>query len=253
MKRRLLGLTLAVTLALIGTALLVAYAQSARSSVNKNVQTFPVLVADKPIARGTAANSLGAAVRVVNLPTAARAADSVSSLASLGQRVANVDILAGEQLLTSRFTDAVTAAPGTDGKLQITIPLGSAERALGGRIKVGDTVALVATLDDGNQNGGNNQPSADANSQTHILVQKAPVVAVQAVTPPKADANAKQPAPGSGPTAAPTGGFLVTLALDAPDVERVVFAAEHGKLWLSQEPMTAAGEGTRVVTRGNVF
>ncbi len=47
--------------------------------------------------------------------------------------------------------------------------------------------------------------------------------------------------------------FLVTLALDAPSVERVVFGAEHGFVWLSAEAAEAAEDGTKVVTRGNVY
>ena len=35
---------------------------------------------------------------------------------------------------------------------------------------------------------------------------------------------------------APTDSLLVTLALDAPSVEKVVYAAEFGTVWLSNEP-----------------
>ena len=52
---------------------------------------------------------------------------------------------------------------------------------------------------------------------------------------------------------APTGKLLVTLALDAPSVERVVFAAEHGTVWLSAEPSDAPEDGTKIVERGNVY
>jgi hypothetical protein len=40
--------------------------------------------------------------------------------------------------------------------------------------------------------------------------------------------------------------------LDAPSVERVVYAAEHGRLWLSQEPMDAPGTGTKLQDRVSV-
>ena len=45
----------------------------------------------------------------------------------------------------------------------------------------------------------------------------------------------------------------MTLAIDAPAVEQVVFAAEHGFVWLSAEPADATEGGTKIVTRGNVY
>jgi len=57
---------------------------------------------------------------------------------------------------------------------------------------------------------------------------------------------------GVTPGNAPSGQLLVTLALDAPSVERVVFAAERGSIWLSLEPDNAGSTGDKVVTRSNV-
>ncbi len=46
---------------------------------------------------------------------------------------------------------------------------------------------------------------------------------------------------------------MVTLAMTAPNAEKVVFGAEHGKIWLSLEPANAALGGTRVVTEKSVY
>jgi hypothetical protein len=46
---------------------------------------------------------------------------------------------------------------------------------------------------------------------------------------------------------------LVTLAMDAPSVERVVYGAEWGKLWLAAEPANAPQGGTKIVNAGNVY
>ncbi|MGH9188690.1 MAG: hypothetical protein ACRD0Q_01435, partial [Acidimicrobiales bacterium] len=48
--------------------------------------------------------------------------------------------------------------------------------------------------------------------------------------------------------AAPEDVLLVTLALDGPAAERVVFAAEHGTVWLSYEPLGADEGGTKIIT-----
>ena len=44
-----------------------------------------------------------------------------------------------------------------------------------------------------------------------------------------------------------------TLAVDQPSLERAVFAAEWGKVWLSYEPKTADSTKNREVTRKNVY
>ena len=52
---------------------------------------------------------------------------------------------------------------------------------------------------------------------------------------------------------APTSTLLhVTLALDAAQVERVVFAAEYGRLWLSAEPENAPPTPTKIQTKAGV-
>jgi len=57
---------------------------------------------------------------------------------------------------------------------------------------------------------------------------------------------------GITPGNAPTGQLLVTLALDAPSTERVVFSAERGSLWLSIQPEGAKTDGAKIVTRSDV-
>ena len=40
---------------------------------------------------------------------------------------------------------------------------------------------------------------------------------------------------------------------DASQVERVVFAAEYGSIWLALEQEDSNEEGTDIITRGNVY
>ncbi|TRW42721.1 hypothetical protein FJ693_20370, partial [Georgenia yuyongxinii] len=51
----------------------------------------------------------------------------------------------------------------------------------------------------------------------------------------------------------PAESVLVTLAVSAPDAERVVFGAEHGTLWLSLESADAPEQGTRILTEEDVL
>src|SRR3954469_17962180 len=125
MNRRIVGLAVAGVLALFGTGLLVAYVQSAHNNAGADSQMSPVLVAQAPIAKGTPANTITSSVRVVQLPASARAAGSMSSLASLGQKVTGSDIVPGEQIIASRFVDKSPVAAAADGKLQVTVSLGA--------------------------------------------------------------------------------------------------------------------------------
>lgn len=56
-----------------------------------------------------------------------------------------------------------------------------------------------------------------------------------------------------GNTAAPGGNLLVSLAVEAGDAEKVVFAAEHGSLWLTYQPDGATDAGTRIQTLEEIF
>ncbi len=47
-------------------------------------------------------------------------------------------------------------------------------------------------------------------------------------------------------------GVMVTLAVTAANAEKVVYAAEHGTIWLSNEPTDAVAIGTSVVTGKSV-
>ena len=52
---------------------------------------------------------------------------------------------------------------------------------------------------------------------------------------------------------APSDTLLVTLALDTPAVEQVVFAAEFGHIWLTVEDAAASETGGRIVTLNQVY
>lgn len=56
-----------------------------------------------------------------------------------------------------------------------------------------------------------------------------------------------------GPDLAPTGNLLVTLAAPAEEIEKIIFTAEHGYLWLAAEDAAAPEPDTDISDRGNVF
>lgn len=230
-KSKIVGIAAAVMLAGAGTVVLVMYVSGAEDRALKGETPTNVLVVSDTIPKGTAAEAISGKVRLEKVPAKVKAVGAVSSLGTLTGQVALVDLLPGEQLVQTRFA-TVTAAGVTGvpaGMLQVTIAL-DAVRAMGGTVRAGDTVGIVASFDD---------PET-----THLILQKAKVTAVRTGNGTAVKSKASE--------AALTGQVLITLALDAPSVERVIFTAEHGKLWLTHEPTDANEGGTRVQTRGSV-
>jgi pilus assembly protein CpaB len=95
-------------------------------------------------------------------------------------------------------------------------------------------------------------PKKTPNS-THIILHKVLVTNVQMAELPKDKKSDDTTDADNKPEAAPKGALLVTLALDATSVQRVVFTAEYGHLWLSAEPSDAPDGQTRVETIGTVI
>lgn len=245
MRRTFPGVVLAVVLAAVGALLLTSYVRSAADRAAAGEALVPVLVAAGPVPAGTPAADLAALVTTVEVPAGARAADAVTDLAELAGRRAGTELVAGEQLLASRFLAPGEAGAGIDGDLlQVTVRL-DPERAIGGHLATGDRVGVLLSFDP--STGADGSQTA---SMTHLALHEVHVVRVQHDTSAGA-----APAVGTtdGPEIAPTGAFLVTLAVDAPSAAQLVFAAEHGSVWLSHEPAAAPDGGTPVIDLGNVF
>ncbi|ORL11323.1 pilus assembly protein CpaB [Prescottella equi] len=244
MRSRLVAATLALILAVGGTLALVAYVRGADARALAGTRTVDVLVATQTIPRNTPAHALVGMVAVKKLPEMAVLPDRVTSLDQLSGRVALIDLLAGEQLVSARFADPATAHSqeqgGLPGGMQEVTVLLEPQRALGGHLAPGDTVGVFMSF----------SPPIK-NYETHLRLQKVKVTRVQgAVTAgdekvSEADKLASSPAP--------TESLLVSLAVDVPMAERVLFAAEHGKIWLSNEPMSANESGATVINPEGVF
>jgi pilus assembly protein CpaB len=234
-RNKVAGVVTAVALAAGGTGLLVFYVHGAEARAVKGDRLSDVLVVAQPISKGTKAEEISGRLQLKRVPDKVRANGAVETLSSLAGEVAVVDLVPGEQVIQSRFAPQAVAdrqAGVPPGMLQVTVPL-DAVRAGGGLLKVGDTVGVLASFE------------GDAGETTHLILHKV------AVTGVRTDGGAPVVAPKAGGPV-PTGRLLVTLAVDGPSVERVVFAAEHGRLWLTTEPKDANEGGTKVQTRGTV-
>lgn len=232
MRNKVIGIVASVAMAAVGTALLVWYVRGADDRSTRSDRTVEVLVVSEPIPKGTRASEMAGRVRLDKVPADLAAAGALRSLSDLSDQVTQLDLGAGDQLAASRFgPPAVTNGPNVpQGLLQVTVPVETV-RAVGGQLRAGDLVGVVASFED---------PET-----SRMIAQKVKVTGVRTAD----GTNVKSQAQGNAPSS-PL--LHVTLALDAAQVERVVFAAEHGRLWLSAEPANAPNTPTEVQSKATV-
>jgi pilus assembly protein CpaB len=251
MQSRVLAILVAVVLAFVATAALVVYVNGADRRAISNQQPWRVWVAVKTIPVGTSGQTAQNTqlIELQEVPKKNVVPGAVVALAQIQNRKAAVDIVAGEQLLLKRWVGAEEVT----GKRLLPIPTEHQAVSIGvdltrqvaGFVTPGDNVSLVVSMTA--PAGG----SGDA-ERSRFLLKKVQVLAVGAT----ALANAS--AQGGGRVNQGKGGAsltAVTLAVPDGEVERVVFAAEHGSIYLTLLPPDAEDspvEGAGV-TGGNVF
>ena len=203
MKSRLLAGAAAVILAIVGAMLVISYAQGADQRAVKNLEPVSVLVVKTAIPAGTPVESMTASLATEELPAAAVTDSSLKSLDDSTGRVAAVDLVPGEQLVTERLV----APEDVKAQGSVKIPAGLQEvsfqlepdRVVGGRLAPGDHVGIFVSMDTGGL-----QDKADKET-TKLTVRKALVTAVQRapeaapVADPAPTASADPNAADSGP------------------------------------------------------
>ncbi len=276
--RRAIGIIGAIAVAALGTMLLVGYVRGAEERALAGEELAEVLVVDKPIAQGTPATELTLLVRLESVPVKVRAEGGIADLSTLADLVASTDLLPGEQLVASRFVEAETLEEHTRieapaDALEVTIAI-SPERALGGQLVPGDFVAVIASFapfdlntfepseldpgeiidpneiflgSSGDDEGGS---SVRTPTSTGLILHSVLVTSVQLEQLPRVT---DEDLPDGTPALAPTGNLLITLAGPIDDVERIVFTAEHGFIWLAAEGEEVVDSPTPIQTRGTVY
>jgi len=277
--RRILGIVASIALVGLGILLLVGYVNGAEERALAGEELVGVLVVDQAIEAGATVEDIRADVRFEQVPAKVRVEGAVDGLDDLSGLVTASNLLPGEQITVGRFTDPVSLLvhqpverpPGT---VQVTVSL-SPERAVGGQLVPGDTVAVIASFDpfdvtyvepgeviDGGEGEGDGSPiyvgsTGDGDSSgmrtpnsTHLILHGIVVTNIQVEQLPVA------PVEGSNadvPDLAPTGNLLVTLAVTPVDAEKIVFTAEHGFLWLAADDEDIDVDDTSIQTRGSVY
>ncbi len=225
------ALVVAIALAILGTLGLTAYVHGAKDRATAGEKLVDVYVASGKITAGTPVDQLHSKVKLEQVPAKVRAAGAVTNLTAIKGEVAEIDIADGEQLLASRFVSAdaqashvqsSTAVPA--GFFQSTISL-DPDQALGGQVRAGNRVAVVAIDTKTN--------SASATTQDAKVIARDILVTTVQIDGTKGQSTDANGAPVLN---APTGKFLVTLAVTQADLENLVTAVNNGTVWLAADP-----------------
>ena len=240
MQNRLLAIVVAIVLAIVAAMALVIYANSAdRRAINEQAPV-QVWVAAKAIDQGETINHAAQTAKIgqAEYPRRLVAEDAVRSLNQLDGKVAAVKIVPGELLLQSRWEDQ----QDVEGQNLLNIKRGfqavsiqvDTTKQVSGFVGVSNRVNVFVTI-----------AVAEGKEETNLLLPNIKVLAVGTTTQPAP--NAQQ---------ANRNGNLSTLTLEVSDgkVNKVIFAAEKGRIYLTLVPpggQTSLIPGPRNL--GNLF
>lgn len=229
MNRRVVAAVATVVLAIVAIFMLISYANNADERAVNGAKLTDVLRVKTAIAAQTPAADLGGSVELVQLPANAVADGAISDLNAVTGLVTSIDLQPGEQLLKTRFVGkGVSAKPGNipAGMQEVTISL-SKTRLVDGKLAAGDKVGVLASY----SGGGGVGVTAFAISSALITKFDGAVL------------NAS----GDGASVVD-----ITFALKTLDAERIVHAAEFGKIWLTKLNDLSDLSGGKLVDQGDV-
>jgi pilus assembly protein CpaB len=267
MNRRILGIVLALALALGGTYVLVRYVESAREDAAAPEPTATVLVVEEAVAQGASVAQIRRSVASVEVPADLAAPGALSSFDDVSDDlVASVALEPGEQMLRSRLVEPgeLVGVEVPTGLQEVTVSL-APERAVGGQLKPGDSVGIVISFDPfevaaaGVQSDPAATDAAPAQGRTpnttHLTLGQILVTSVQLsrndaerVTLTQASDDGDQPAIAADIAEAPDNQLLVTFAVSAAEAEQIIFAAEFGRIWLTGQNPATNDSGSRILT-----
>jgi len=239
MNRRVVTITIASLLAVLGTAGVFGYVSQADSRALAGQQAVSVVIADSRIPAGTTAHDAEAAglIRTDRLPATSVPQDALSSIgADLDALVASGDIMAGMVVLRPMFVPVADFTSGLDipdGKIAVTVPVDAPQR-VGGAIEAGSKVAVFDTFNvlEGQQvptpAGDRLQEQHEYNKATRLLLAGVEVRSVQSV----AEVSAKTDQATEDQQRS-TAMALVTFVVTQAEAEKLIHAQQTGTLYLA--------------------
>lgn len=223
MTRRILGVLLAIVLAVMGTTAVLLYVNRAKNSVAAGQTAVRVLIATQRIPAGTSGESIKskALVEEIVMPAATVPADTLTNIASeLDKLVLTHDVQPRQLILKGMFGAATKLSGGValpEKMLALSIKT-AVEEEVGGFVRPGSQVAIFVTLE-----------AEQGKRITKLLLPRVETLAVgaygqDAVTSSQGDAENKNKG---------TVTLLVTVAVSQADAEKLIHAVRIGELYLA--------------------
>lgn len=245
-NKRVGAVLLAVVFAAVATLALLSYMRGLEQEAFAEAEPVEAYVAKDTIPAGTSAEvAIGQGlISRTAVPRKAVAEGAITSLDQIEGSVATVNIVKGEQILSSRFGAAAETttdlAPIPEGHQAMAIDVALVP-GVAGRVEGGDRVSILAGIDGAGGDG------ADA-FQTRFLLQNVEVLAIgqRVVTTDQQGGAATS-------VQYPADRVIATVAVTPPDAEKLAYAVFKGQLYLTlvpedQEPAATAGR-----TLSNLF
>lgn len=248
MGRRVIAITAAVLLALVGVVAVVLYANGADQRAIASAQPRTVFVSTQAVPAGTTLNDAIAGGLIVETMLPAKSVP-VGSLTAVTEDNKNLlalsEIAPGEYIQTARFGTTPQGSQAIrvpSGQIAMSLTLSDPAR-VGTFVAPGSHIVLYDSVVGPSPTSG----AAPAQTGTRVLFEDVLVIAVgsTALTPaqPKGEA-----------TAAPNqSGALVTLALTPEQAPRLVHALQNGNLYAGLRGSDLKIDTGLVVTEANVF
>jgi len=252
-KRRILTITLALLLAVLGTAGVLAYVHQADARAVAGMRAVTTLVAQQPIPAGTSASAAEHEGLLISqrLPASSVPADAVSSITpELSSLVLGANVQSGQLLLRPMLVTSAQATSGgtlaiPKGLVAVTIPL-CLPAAVAGYVQPGSEVAVFDTIASKGLQGncsGSSQPSGGGLVRTRIVLPRVLVLSVgsapsggtsgTSTTSANGTTSANSTAGAGSTTTSTSGPVLVTMAVDQADAERLILLTETGVSYLA--------------------
>ena len=251
MKRRVLTVTLALLLAVLGTVGVLAYVHGANARAVAGVKAVSTLVAQQPIPAGTSASTAmhEGLLASQQLPASSVPSNAVRSITpELSSLVMSANVPSGQLLLRPMLVTAAQATgAGTlaipKGMVAVTIPLCLPE-AVAGYVQPGSQVAVFDTYSTAKLSV---QENCSGTSQSHqstaqgLIVTRIVLPRVLVLSVGSAPTNGTNGTSGSSnsaeasstTTTSTSGPVLVTMAVNQANAERLILLTETGVSYLA--------------------
>jgi pilus assembly protein CpaB len=236
MTRRIIGVMLAVILAVFGTAAVLYYVSTVRSQVADGQKAVRVLVANDRIPAGTTGAHMQSAnmLATIVVPASSVPEDALSSIPQdLDQLVITSDLQPRQLLMRGMFGQATTLSGGLtipEGKVAVTVQVGIPQQ-VAGYVRPGSQIAIFDTY--AVTSGSSSSTQNSNNKATRVLLPRVEVIATGTYFTDGSTSSQRDNTDTADGSKSGGQSMVVTVAVTQPEAERLIQATQTGALYFA--------------------